>query len=478
MFPQAITVVAWFATTLFAWILYLIYKIRTCPKPQISFLASLGLFGHLWPAVLLYVSAKKAEYSNDSALIWFFTLVAFRHYKTIINIFFWLRYKPSVASPNFKLTGSDCTVIVPTVGPEGNTVFAETVSSILFNHPDRLIFSTNTEEAKTMVEKALPEIVDALTTGTSAYQVERDLDAIQTVNGFREVQTEITVMVDDTAIWTPKFLDASLPAFENEKVAFVGTKKWVKCLPHTNDPNKSWLGNAWNNYVTGFWNAMGGIYLIPIVKDGEFQKQFLNEFVKIFSSRFTYGPLASDDDNFITRWVINHGFDVKVQYSDEATMTTILGKWPKFTQQCLRWSRTTFRQNPLALTVDRTIWWKWPISVWTTYIPWLWNAALLWDGLMIFGLSQTELYKQTQHPGLMMACLVTFIYATKLIKTAPWFWKNPHHFLLYFFPIPAYLGFAYYHSLLKVYTCLTLGRTDWSGRTLPQEDAQPRKDST
>jgi hypothetical protein len=49
-------------------------------------------------------------------------------------------------------------------------------------------------------------------------------------------------------------------------------------------------------------------------------------------------------------------------------MTTVLGTYPlKIPDQAKRW--TTFRHNPIALFVDRT--------VWTTLFPWMHNAALI-----------------------------------------------------------------------------------------------------
>jgi hypothetical protein len=127
-----------------------------------------------------------------------------------------------------------------------------------------------------------------------------------------------------------------------------------------------------------------------------------------------------DDDNFIMRWVINHGWDVKIQYSKEATITTILGGFPlKLHSQCTRWGRTAFRQNPNALFVDRTIWFKWPLPVWTTYMPLLYNATLIWDGLAIYTQSQTQLYTTSLHRTAIMCSLIGFIWLTKVVKTVP-----------------------------------------------------------
>jgi hypothetical protein len=207
-----------------------------------------------------------------------------------------------------------------------------------------------------------------------------------------------------------------------------------------------------------------------IVKNKDFEHAFTNEYILRFGDRFPgWGPVTADDDNFMTRWVVNHGWDIKIQSTKEATMTTILGLYPlKFPDQCRRWSRTTFRQNPMALFVDREVWWKWPVTVWTTKFPWLYNAALFWDGLAVYTLTRTDMYAQSSHRVAMLCALVGFIWISKLVKTIPWFWAYPMDFFLYFV-IPAYPLFAYWHSLLKVYTAFTFWDLVWSGRKLKVE---------
>lgn len=503
----------WSPIVSFLWISFLIYDIRKTPNAP-TFAASLRLFLHLWPATLFYFAAKIAQNHEDPLLVWFILIVVMRYYRTVVNLYYWFQYEPALPNVNSKLRSEDCTVISATVGPKDNEVFDQMVSSILFNKPSRLVFSTNTSTATIQVEEALPAIVSALELGKSTYQRENRLHATevsteilvlcadisnkrrQVVHALKAAKTAITVMADDTAIWSPHFLKASLPAFADEKVGFVGTKKWVKREPRTYDPRKSWLANLWSNYWTGFWNTIGALYLIRhnfeiratnaadggvfcvsgrtslirtcIIDNDRFQRNFLNEFVLRLGERFCgWGPVVADDDNFLTRYIITEGWDVKIQYSDDSTITTSLGKYPKFLGQCLRWSRTTFRQNPIALFVDRTIWWKWPITVWTTYFPWMLNFALFWDPLMLLLFSHTQLYAASEHPKLLLAGFVGFIWTTKLVKTVPWFWKHPIDFWLYFFPIPAYPLFAYGHSVLKLWTLLTFWDVSWAGRKLP-----------
>ncbi|KAI8937729.1 hypothetical protein NX059_005429 [Plenodomus lindquistii] len=508
----SVSAAAVFVLLNFLWTVFLIIDANQRKQP-ISAVASLGLFCHTIPSILLLTTVVTAQQAEDGILVWFIALVTFRYWRTIVNIYFWFQYKLATQSDGENVSPGDCTVIVPTVGPSGNSVYDEMITAILYNRPARLIFSTNTESAANDVKAYMPSLLADIEAGTSTYQLQYNLGAFtpttevvvinasisnkreQVVYGFRKVATSILVMVDDTAIWHPKFLLATLPAFSNSKVGLVGTRKWVKRFPRPNNPQLGFFTNLWTAYVAGFWNTIGGLYLIrhkfeiratstadggvfcvsgrsslirtEIVNCKEFSDAFTNEYILRLGDSFPgWGPVTADDDVFITRWVINQGWDVKIQYSKESTMITVLGKYPlKYPSQCQRWSRTTFRQNPIALAVDRTIWWKWPLTVHTTYFAWLYNAALFWDSLMVYTLTQTSLYAESSHPARLLCAIVGVIWMSKLVKTIPWFWEYPADFFLYFV-IPAYPLFAYWHSLLKVYTAFTFWDLAWSGRKL------------
>jgi hypothetical protein len=506
---------------------------------------------HIVPIVLLNLTITKGLSVKDKGLLWFSAVMVFRYYRTIVTRFFYARYKVASGGPHgSEFDSVDCTVIVPTVGPKGNVVFEDMVVAILWNKSKRLVFSANKFEAQADIETEVKRVIDAFKQGKTSYQKQHSLGAgwdlenvteivytyiddsnkrKQTYHAIKNlVDTRITIMVDDTAIWHPEFLSATLPAFNDKGVGLVGTHKSVKYIRPVHDSEQM---SQWQHYKkaywAGLWNTIGALYLMrhgyeteasntadggvfavsgrtmliltAIVKSGKFEEKFLNEYVlKLVFTSLTwltcwyvpfagqilgyfkenglseqgFGPLLADDDNFITRWVINHGYNIKVQSSPQATITTVLGSVDtfKYIDQCKRWSRTTFRQNPIALFWDRTIWWKWPISVWIVYFPWMYNAALLWDLSAVINFCRSDLYLDSPNGNARLCYLIVFIWLGKLNKTWPWFWEHPRDFFLYFFPIPAYPLFGYYHSWLKVKTAFTCWNNEWSGRNIKKAE--------
>ena len=499
---------------LIAWVLFLLYDLQGRPH-QPSLRKQLRMFGHAIPGYAFLGAAVFAQCSTDYYLVWLGFLLVFRYWRTAVQIFYWTKYKPALPTGNDKFKPSDCIAICATVGPKDNLVFDELAASILVNKPACLIFACNTIDAANQVRKFLAAFRPMFEAGNTRYQRMYDLPGFssekyteirivdvgvsnkrhQMVAGIQHIDTPIMISVDDTAVWSPNWLAGSLPAFNDDKVGLVGTRKWVKRLPRYNDLNAGPIMNAWYKYISGFWNTMGGLYLIrhnfeiksmnaadggvfcvsarsnlirtEIVKNEKFCHAFTNEYVLPLGTWFKgFGPLNADDDNFVTRYVINDGWDIKAQCADDTTMTTVIGMYPKgfkFDKQCMRWSRSTYRQNPIALFVDRAVWSKWPLTTWVTYLPWLYNAAAFWDGLAIYMLTKTNLYAECSHPRLLAFGLFYVFQLTKLIKTHEWWMAYPMDFVLYYI-IPAYPLFTYYHSFKKVYTVLTFWNTEWSGR--------------
>lgn len=104
--------------------------------------------------------------------------------------------------------------------------------------------------------------------------------------------------------------------------------------------------------------------------------------------------------------------------------------------------------------------------MWTSLVPCLLNFALVWDPVIVYSFTKTQLYSDSTSKLFLLGCLVAWIYFTKLIKLMGYFKDHPVDFLLFFFPLPAYHLFAYFHSLVKFWTVLTFWDCTWSGRPI------------
>ncbi|EAU37664.1 conserved hypothetical protein [Aspergillus terreus NIH2624] len=400
----------------------------------------------------------------------FILLSVFRYLRLVVHIFsFWFLYKPALIPRQPTYSRRDCSIILPTVDPS-NPDFEECLLSCLRNGPGEIIIVTVGEKLTTLT-KTLVSPIQALfpdtviTVETSKVANKR----LQVAHGLQFVKTKITVLLDDHVFWpSNKFLPTILAPFEDPKVGVVGTNKRVRRTDKGFNIRSFWnmLGALYlerHNFEIRATNAIdGGVFVISgrtsayrsaIIQDPSFIKDFTNE--KFFFGKF--GPLNADDDNFLTRWAVRHGWDIKIQYCPDALIETTLGTYPKFLSQCLRWVRTTWRSNSASLFTDRTVWCRQPWCVYAVYLTSFVNFALFYDGALIYTLMHSSWASQ-----MWLTCLAAWIFFTKLIKLIPYFLREPQDLVM----LPGYFAFAYFHSLIKLYAGLTFWVTAWGGRDL------------
>jgi hypothetical protein len=163
-----------------------------------------------------------------------------------------------------------------------------------------------------------------------------------------------------------------------------------------------------------------------------------------------------DDDNFTTRFMVNHGYKTVFHNDKHAILATTLGttgRIPKFSGQLLRWARTTWRSNTTSLFVDRTCW---KVHPWTTYamfLSYFVNLALIYDPLLAY-----TLYKATGTQYFPIFFLLLFL--SKLIKPFPHLRRNPEDIGFFFGGIL----FRYAHSLVGIWALVTSYNIGWTGR--------------
>ncbi|KAI1116118.1 HAD-like domain-containing protein [Nemania sp. NC0429] len=449
---------------------------------------------HLIPLSLVWVWVTLRRNSIDPNLLNFIGLMTWRYSRLLINIWFYLRYQPAGIPRERSVHPGDVTIILPTVFDSKTYAsdLSECIQSCLLTGPAEIIITTDTEENCEILQQVVTEIRNRLQTDGSCEKCNIPIRIVncavsskrkQVATGIRLATTSLMVFVDDHVFLKPRFLDATVCAFEDPEVGLCGTTKTVR----RQVPKTGWPG-GW--YWESFWNVMGALYLTrhnfeiratnaadggvfvvsgrallvrtSIVKDERFLSQYLDE-------RFLLGllgPIAPDDDNFLTRWVTKHGWNIKIQDTDEARIETTLGQPDKFLKQCLRWARSTYRSNTCSLFTDRTVWRRQPWTVWTTFIPSLSNLAVFWDAGIVYSFMKSKLYLESNSSSKLLLGLCLWIYFAKSIKLMGYFRHHPRDFFLFFFPIPAYHLFAWCHSFIKLYAAATFYKTNWAGRKL------------
>ncbi|KAF2135870.1 glycosyltransferase family 2 protein [Aplosporella prunicola CBS 121167] len=422
--------------------------------------------------VLSIIYSPAFSLLSEPWLICFILLFAFRYVRLVVNTVAYLLCKPCQIPDCPRYTTEDVTVIIPTVEPFGRD-FDECIHSVIANRPAKVLVVTVGEE-KTRLAKEFCQEFGLLVEVLSVLKANK---REQTVRALQEVQTKIVVQCDDTVFWPKTLLPWIIAPFENPDVGIVGTHKRVR-----RNGGTFGLADFWNlcgvmrlertNFDLASTNAIDGgnscvsgrtcASRATILKDPEFIHAYTNEY--IFGK---IGPLNAGDDKFVTRWMINHGWKIKHQTCSEARIETnlgIKGGGARFRGQCLRWARTSARDNPKMLFVDRKVWMA---HRWTTYailLHSLINFAAIYDPLIVFAL-----YKALQNPVICEAFggikhsllfLGLWILAMKLVRPAGHYWRNPKD-LRY---APFIILFGYYHSWIKLYALFTCWDISWGTR--------------
>ena len=423
-------------------------------------------------------------------------IFVFRHYRTLIQGIVWYTL-PIVTRLEKKAEKGDVrtaahalarnvTAIVATVGPFTIDSIFECILKMVANRPKRLVLSVPFAQTKSEARAGLALL--GLVPGSSDDVDDGTLNGVpirivvagaanrrkQTVAALKnlglEDRSDVFVFIDDHVYVPANYLDTIMEPFAaSPNVGFAGSIFRVR-----RRTTSSWLAAFFN--VLGclylerqsFTNATtylidGGVSNISgrsiairgkIVLDPAFQRHFLNEYC-LFG---LVGPLNTDDDKCITRWSFRRGWDVAFVTDPVATVETDLGEYPKFIQQCLRWVRTTWRNNPSSLFNDGTLWFRQPYCVYAVHLTSLVNFALFYDLAMVMVLRTSV--QGMNNGGLAVWALVAWIMLSKVVKTAGWWRRHPEDLVF----LPATIAFGYFHSLIKLWALVTFWDASWSGR--------------
>ena len=280
----------------------------------------------------------------------------FRYVRLIVNCVSLWTFRPVPLPEKPSYSPNDVTIILPTIAGDGEEL-RETIRSCLNCQPFELIIVTidaNVKHANHMVAKLGNKRIKVLSV-TQANKRRQMCRAIP------EVLTRITIFADDDVIWPPMLLDWILAPFEDRKVGGVGTSQRLR--REANPTIWNFLGACYlerRNFDIGACTHLDGglpclsgrtvAYRTEILQEDDFMYGFTHETWRRFQ-------LNADDDNFITRWMVSHGWKTYIQHHKQAEVQTTLESNQKFLRQCLRWSRSNWRSNVTSMFVEGHVWW-------------------------------------------------------------------------------------------------------------------------
>ncbi|PSN67109.1 hypothetical protein BS50DRAFT_634533 [Corynespora cassiicola Philippines] len=402
----------------------------------------------------------------------FLALFLFRNVRLWVNLAANWLYTPIQPVDDPTITSKDVTVIIPTVA-ENIQQLKETVQTAYRCEPFELLLVTPDSRVKRlyqMVEElGCPKNIQVLS--VSQANKRRQLS-----RAIPEVQTKITLLLDDD-VWLPeKFTKWLLAPFEDPRVGGVGTNQQLRRMDRSN--LWEFLGAIYLvrrnfdctacNWIDGGLPCLSGravAYRSEILQDPNFTYGFTHE---------TWGSdhfLNADDDNFITRWLFSHDWKIQIQNHRECEVETTLENDSKYLRQCLRWVRSNWRSNLTSLSELHM---NYPWSLYAVFQTTITQWAFLFDCLM-FACFYLALWEAGYYPDgeqeplqarerrqrslLWAFCLGHYVFS-KTIKLVPHLLRNPGDVRF----VPVSVLFGYFHNLIKLYGCITVTETTWGTR--------------
>ncbi|KAF3929015.1 hypothetical protein ABW20_dc0100617 [Dactylellina cionopaga] len=284
------------------------------------------------------------------------------------------------------------------------------------------------------------------------------------VKAIPEVKTKILIFADDDVMWPVTFLPWILAPFENRKIGGVGTSQRLK----RTENRTFWtiLGAFYlerrnfefsaTTHMDGGVSCLSGrtvAYRTKILQDKAFMDGFTNE---LWRGKFA---LNTDDDNFLTRWIVSHGWDSYEQCHNDCELRTTLSDDSKFLKQCLRWARSNWRSNYTSMFKEKHIWSRQPWCSYALHMATFSPPAFVSDFGLIYLLYKATAYDPVVQTYATVAQII-WLCCTKVVKLLPHFWRYPSD-LRY---LPISILFGYFHGFIKYYALFTLNETAWGSR--------------
>ncbi|GKZ31013.1 hypothetical protein AbraIFM66950_010933 [Aspergillus brasiliensis] len=242
---------------------------------------------------------------------------------------------------------SDCvSVIIPTIGAPAELV--PRLHAMLDNHPKEIIIVTTGAligELKAVLQQYIPRDQSHK---IHALDIPLPNKRNQLTRGIQAAAGEIIVLADDDVYWPRDLLEQVLAVFEWEpKVGGVTTLEAAHGLiGRSPDTITMWeafesrrlsarnIDIAASSWLDGSQTVLTGrtaAYRACILKDPDYLFAFTNEYL------FGRYRMHCGDDQFTTRWLLNHGWDTRIQTGAMIYCEALSDS--RHVKQILRWAR-------------------------------------------------------------------------------------------------------------------------------------------
>ncbi|KAI1425795.1 polysaccharide synthase [Xylaria sp. FL1777] len=414
---------------------------------------------------------SRPEFLSSARFWWFmfWTLWVYRYLRLIVHTYSHWRYKSKPIPDHPTFTAKDVTVIIPTI----HTDFEElrsSLESILACGPAELILVTTVDK-----HERLEKLAKSLSTKNVRVLFTPIANKrLQVCEALPKVVTAITVMADDDVTWPSTLLPWILAPFEDPRIGGVGTCQRVRREPGAPWSTQiwNWLGAAYierrNFEISATHNIDGGTSCMS-GRTGAYRSEILSshDFLEGFQTeRWRRYGLNADDDNFVTRWLVNNQWKTWIQYEPECEIETTLENGRKFLYQCSRWSRSNWRSNYTSLFRERFVITQQPWCTYALHLATFTSLAFVVDPLLLLWLWWgTEGWDMNARRQLLWSQLIFLFGYTKVVKLIGLFRRQPSDIKF----LPVSILFGYFHGLIKLYALFTLNMTSWGSR--PDGDA-------